>query len=139
MPIAIRVVNEYDEEWTGFYFSVSEVDIQILKKAKEILLSQDSRNLNGERSCDDDIATGNFSIFCSLYYASIEVDGVYRHRRPAMRAVREEAVKRYPDEYLHELRDINNNPDITNQDLVDIIDSVIVKLTKELNSELNKK
>jgi len=67
MPIAIRVANENDNEWMGSYFPVSETDIHILKKAKEILLSQDSRNLNGERNCDDDISTGNFSLFCSLY------------------------------------------------------------------------
>lgn len=139
MPIAIRVVNEYDEEWTGFNFPVSEIDIQILKKAKEILLLQDYRNLNGDRICDDDIATGNFSLFCSLYYASIEVDGIYRHRRPAMRLAREEAVRRYPNKYIHELRDINNNPNITKQELVDIIDSAILMLTEELNSIFNKK
>ena len=139
MPIAIRVVNEFDAEWTGYYFSVSEVDIQILKKAKEIFLSQESRNLEGDRICGDDIETGNFSLFCSLYYASIEVDGVYRHRRPAIRLAREEAVKRYPGEYAHELRDINNNPDITNQELVDILDFCIAKLTEELNSELKRK
>lgn len=139
MPMAIRVANENDNEWMGSYFPVSETDIQILNKAKEILISKDSRNLNGERNCDDDIETGNFSLFCSLYYASIEVDGVYRHRRPAMRVAREEAVKRYPGEYLHELRDINNNPDITNQELVDILDSCIVKLTEELNSRFIKK
>lgn len=55
MPIAIRVANENDYEWMGSYFPVSETDIQILKKAKEILLSKDSRNLNGERNCYDDM------------------------------------------------------------------------------------
>ena len=132
MPIAIRVANENDKEWMGVYFSVSETDISILKKAKEIILSKDSRNLKGDRSCDDDIETGNFSLYCSVYYASIEVDGVYRHRRPAMQALRREMVKRYPGDYVHRIRDINNNPKITNQELVDILDSVINDLTHEL-------
>ena len=92
-------------------------------------MSKDSRNLEADRNCDDDIETGNFSFYCSLYYAAIEVDGVYRHRRPAMQAVRKEMVKRYPGDYVHRIRDINNNPKITNQELLDILDSVISELT----------
>ncbi len=132
MPMAIRTANENDNEWMGVYFSVSDTDISILKKAKEIILSKKSRNLEGDRNCDDDIATGNFSFYCSLYYASIEVDGVYRHRRPAMQAVRKEMVKRYPGDYVHRIRDVNNNPKITNQELLDILDSVVRELTLEM-------
>lgn len=132
MPMAIRIANENDKEWMGLYFSVSDTDISILKKAKEIILSKDSRNLNGDRNCDDDSETGNFSFYCSLYWASIEVDGVYRHRRPAMQAVRREMVKRFPGDYVHKIRDINNNPQITNQELMDILDSVINDLAIEL-------
>ena len=135
LPMAIRVANENDKEWMGVYFSVSDTDISILKKAKEIILSMDSRNLKGDRNCDDDIETGSFSLYCSLYYASIEVDGVYRHRRPAMQAVRKELVSQYPGEYAHRLRDINNNPNVTNQVLADILDSIINDLTIELKKK----
>ena len=135
MPIVIRTANENDKEWMGIYFSVSDTDISILQKAKEIILSKDSRNLKADRNCDDDIETGNFSFYCALYYAAIEVDGVYRHRRPAMQAVRKELVKRYPGNYVHRIRDINNNPEITNKELLDILDSVISELTLELKKD----
>jgi hypothetical protein len=128
MPMVIRIANENDKEWMGVYFSVSDTDISILKKAKEIILSKDSRNLKADRNCDDDIETGNFSFYCALYYAAIEVDGVYRHRRPAMQAIRKEMVQRYPGNYVHRIRDINNNPEITNKELLDILDSVITEL-----------
>ncbi len=132
MPMVIRTANENDKEWMGVYFSVSDTDIAILQKAKEIMLSKDARNLEADRICDDDIATGNFSFYCSLYYAAIEVDGVYRHRRPAMRAVRKEMAERYPGNYIHTIRDINNNAAITNKELLDILDSVIDKFTLEI-------
>ena len=134
-PIVIRIANENDKEWMGIYFSVSDIDISILQKAKEIILSKDSRNLKADRNCDDDIETGNFSFYCALYYAAIEVDGVYRHRRPAMQAVRKEMVKRYPGNYVHRIRDINNNPEITNKELLEILDSVISELTLELKKD----
>ena len=148
MPIAIRTLSEFDTEWNGAYFEVSETDILILKRAKEIILTQGSRNLDDERICDDDIANGNFSLFCSVYYASIEVDGVYRHQRPAKLAVVKEIIKLYPEyddrnrqpqqPMIHAMRDFNNNPKMTNQDLVNIIDSALAQLTLGLNSRLNK-
>lgn len=132
MPMVIRSANDNDKEWMGVYFSVSDTDISILKKAKEIILSKDSRNLNADRNCEDDINTGNFSFYCALYHAAIEVDGVYRHRRPAMQYVRQELVKRYPGNYVHRIRDINNNPEITNKELLDVLDSVISQLSLKL-------
>ena len=135
MPMVIRIANENDKQWMGVYFSVSDTDIAILNKAKEIMLAKDSRNLKADRICDDDIETGNFSFYCALYYAAIDVDGVYRHRRPAMQAVRKELVKRYPGNYVHRIRDLNNNPEITNQELLEVIDVVIDQLTLKLNKE----
>ena len=135
MPMVIRTANENDKEWMGIYFSVSDIDIKILKKAKEIISTKDSRNLECDRNCDDDIKGENFSLYCSIYYASIEVDGVYRHRRPAMQALRKELVKRYPGDYPHRMRDINNNPKITNQVLLDILDTVISEQTIELKKD----
>ena len=135
MPMVIRIANENDKEWMGVYFSVSDTDISILKKAKEIILSKPFRNLEADRVCDDDIATGNFSFYCALYYAALEVDGIYRHRRPAMQAVRKELVRRYPGKYVHRIRDINNNPEITNEELIEVLDVVVNKLTLELKKE----
>jgi hypothetical protein len=132
MPIAIRVANESDAEWMGANFPVSDTDIAILEKAREIFGEQETRNLNGDRNCDDDAATGQFSVFCSLYQASIEVAGEYRHRRPAMQAVREELQRRYPGQYAHRLRDINNTATISNESLIEALDSARTRLVSEL-------
>jgi hypothetical protein len=134
MPIAIRVVNEYDVEWQGTYFPVSEVDLAIIEKARQILEAQAQRNVNGDRNCDDDLASDRFSVFCALYVASIKVDGVYRHRRPAMEAARDSLRVRYPGEYAHLLRDINNNKSISDEELVDALGTAYNALQSAMGS-----
>lgn len=134
MPIAIRVVNEYDAEWQGTYFPVSDVDLAIVKKAIQILEAQDQRNINGDRNCDDDSASNRFSVFCALYVASIEVAGVYRHRRPALQAARDDLWARFPGEYAHMLRDINNNPSISDEELVAALDAAYKALHAKIGS-----
>ncbi|MDX1486622.1 MAG: hypothetical protein R3268_00370 [Acidiferrobacterales bacterium] len=134
MPLAIRVANRYDDEWQGLYFPVSDVDIAIIERARQILESQDRRNVNGDRNCDDDLASGRFSVFCALYVASIEIDGVYRHRRPAVQAARDSLWTRFPGEYAHMLRDINNNDSITDEELIVSLDDAHTALRKEMGS-----
>ncbi len=117
MPIAIRVVGSYDEEWTGAHLRVSRTDFDIVERAAQLFAEQDGRNLNGDRNCDDDKDGKRVSVFCALYLASIEVAGVYRHRRPAMQKVRDVLRQRFPGEYAHILRDINNRTDIADEDI----------------------
>ena len=134
MPLAIRVANESDSEWMGIYMPASETDIAILDRARQILAGQEKRNQSGDRNCNDDIAAGKFSVFCALYSASIEITGVYRHRRPAMQILREVLQERYPGEYAHRLRDINNKSNIPDEDLIEVFDLSRARLLSELQS-----
>ena len=134
MPIAIPVANRYDEEWMGLYLPVSDVDLAIIEKARKILESQDQRNLNGDRNCDDDLASNRFSVFCALYIASIEIDGVYRHRRPAIQAARDSLWENFPGEYAHMLRDINNDKSIQDEELIASLDAAYTALQAEMGS-----
>jgi hypothetical protein len=134
MPIAIRVVNQYDEEWLGLYFPVSDVDLAIIDRAKQILESQEQRNLSGDRNCDDDLAANRLSVFCALYVASIEIDGVYRHRRPAIQAARDTLWDRFPGDYAHMLRDINNNESIPDEELIASLDAARAALQAEMGA-----
>ena len=134
MPMAIRVVNDFDMQWLGTNFAVSGTDLAILKKAMQLLESQEQRNTEGDRVCEDDLAANRFSVFCALYVSSIEVDGYYRHRRPAMRAARAVLQEAYPGDYAHRLRDINNNPSISDEALIAALDKAFLRLQKELGS-----
>lgn len=132
MPMAIRLASRYDVEWMGTYFSVSRTDVDIVQKAIDLLGGQQGRNPADDRNCDDDTTAGRFSIFCALYAASVEVAGVYRHRRPAIQAVRDELWNRFPGDYQHLLRDINNRADIQDQALIEAFDAARRKLLLEL-------
>jgi hypothetical protein len=132
MPIAIRVVDDFDAEWQGTYFPVTDVDLLIIERAVQILKSQDRRNVNGDRNCDDDSTTGQFSLFCALYVSSIEIAGVYRHRRPAMKAARDGLGSEFPGDYAHTLRDINNDTSITDEELIEVLDQVYASLQRQI-------
>lgn len=134
MPMAIRVANENDMQWLGSHFAVSGTDLEILASAAQLLESQGTRNTEGDRVCDDDRAAVRFSVFCALYVSSIEVGGVYRHRRPAMRAARAVLLEAYPGEYAHTLRDINNNSSIPDEALVAALREAQGRLRARLTS-----
>ena len=134
MPIAIRIGNEGDFEWMGGNIPVSETDIAILERTKQILKRQTQRNRSGDRNCTDDIAASQFSVFCALYAASIEETGVYRHRRPAMQAMRKSLQEKYPGKYAHRLRDINNRPDILDEELIEAVNLAQARLASKLQS-----
>lgn len=67
---------------------VTTDDLRILEKADALLKDESRWNRNDDRACDDDRATGRFSLFCALETASTEVLGKYDHRRPALQEVR---------------------------------------------------
>lgn len=134
LPIAIRIANEYDVEWQGTHFPVSETDLAIVARATQILAGQSRRNTDGDRNCDDDVKSEVVSVFCALYVASLGVDGVYRHRRPAIQTVRDELRSRYPGEYVHTLRDINNDAEIPDADLIEALESARSTLQSTLGA-----
>jgi len=128
-PMAIRTASRSDYEMMGLYFEPSRTDIAILQRAKAIMIGQAERNLNGDRDCSDDRADRRFSVYCAMYVASLETAGSYRHRRPAMQELRRSLTDRFPGEYIHQLRDINNDPSVTNERILEAIDLAIDRLT----------
>ncbi|MEP3420095.1 MAG: hypothetical protein ABJN35_00010 [Erythrobacter sp.] len=127
--MAIRIANRADYEMMGFHLKPSAVDVAILQRAKAILAGQTKRNLSGDRDCSDDRANSRYSVYCSMYDASLDVAGSYRHRRPAMQELRRSLTDMFPGQYVHRLRDINNDPDVTNEQIFEAIDATIDRLT----------
>jgi len=90
---------------------VTDDDLRILLKARELLKNDSVWNRKDDRECLDDEATGKRSLFCALQKACIEVLGVYDHRRVALQEVRfavEDATR--SQNFEHRLRDFNNLP-----------------------------
>lgn len=90
---------------------VSEDDLRILVRARELLKTDSVWNGNDDRECADDEATGKRSLFCALQKACVDVLGTYEHRRVALQEVRfavEDATR--GQDFEHRLRDFNNLP-----------------------------
>ena len=89
-------------------------DLKIIQKADSILSSPYTWNKEDDRECSDDITSGHYSLYCALYKASIEITGVYVHRRAAMQIVRF-TLEKYDNGRVinHRLMDWNNHPDTT--------------------------
>ncbi len=91
---------------------VTTDDLRILEKADALLKDESAWNRNDDRACDDDRATGKFSLFCALETACTEVLGEYEHRRAALQEVRvviEETTQ--GRRFEHRLMDFNNLPE----------------------------
>jgi hypothetical protein len=85
------------------------LDEQIVRRAAEILSSDQVWNRNDDRRCP--ATATRWSIYCALAKATIEVTGGFHHRRPAQEVVRviieERTVGRG---YHHRLMGYNNDP-----------------------------
>jgi len=111
------------------------LDLRIIQRADSILSDSLKWNKQDDRECDDDIATGRYSLYCALYKASIDITGEYIHRRAAMQIVRF-TLEKYDDGRVknHRLMDWNNHPATTFSEvkrvLRESLDTVIQELKK---------
>ena len=67
---------------------VTVEDLRILEKADALLKDEATWNRKDDRQCDDDKASGKWSLSCALDVACIEVLGQYDHTRGALQEVR---------------------------------------------------
>jgi hypothetical protein len=67
---------------------VTVEDLRILEKADAYLKDESAWNRKDDRQCDDDKATGKWSLSCALDVACIDVLGHYDHTRGALQEVR---------------------------------------------------
>lgn len=98
------------------------LDLQILLRADSILSDKTIWNKQDDRKCDDDIAKEKYSLFCSLYKASIDITGEYEHRRSSMQLVRF-TLEKYENGRVinHRLMDWNNHPDTTFEEIKKVL------------------
>lgn len=120
----------------GRYYFIDDGDTLRVRLAEQLLESLEERNTAGDRVCEDDLAASRCSVFCALDASSIEIDGCYRHPRPAMRAARAVHREEYPGDYAHTLRDINNNTSIPDEALIAALAEAYLRLQAEPGSAL---
>jgi hypothetical protein len=100
--------------------STAADDLRILDGARRRLADERHWNRNDNRECPAGAQV--WSLYCALHDASIEVLGVYDHRRLALEEVRA-AIEAVTDEdFQHRLMDFNNRPSTTLADVHRVIE-----------------
>ncbi len=121
-------------KWEDKEQSVSNQDLQILQRAKEILSDESKWNNDDDRVCNDDDT--KWSLFCALKKATIETIGEYDHRRVALMEVRWIIHKLMEGEdFKHRLMDFNNTREFN--DIVKVLDESIQQVQAKLESTPN--
>lgn len=99
---------------------VTPADLQIVRRAREILSSESKWNRADNRICPAEAKT--VSLYCALERATIEASGKREHRGAALQEVRfvvdEIAAGR---NYHHRLMDYNNDPTTTFADVQEVL------------------
>jgi len=111
---------------------VTKADVQIAKRAREILDSPSKWNRADTRVCPADAKT--FSLYCALEKATQEVSGNFEHRGAAMQEARFviEAVAPNWESYDHRLMGYNNDPATTFADIQRVLQLLETRIAKRL-------
>ncbi len=113
--------------------AVTAQDVEILERARELLVDDTHWNRQDERECADDETANRRSLFCALHAASVEILGSYDHRRVALQEVRFAIMEVAPDqEFEHRLMDFNNLPSTSLNDVHEVLRIAKQRVTTRL-------
>jgi hypothetical protein len=88
----------------------------------------------GDRKCESQDEV--FSLYCAFYFGSIDTIGEYQHRRTVMQEVRfaiEDVTGEH--EFEHRMRDFNNLPDTSFDDVKNVIKIARERVQERLDSQ----
>jgi hypothetical protein len=96
---------------------VSDADIRIVRRAREILNSPAKWNRSDNRECP--VTQKTYSLYCALEKATKEVSKTFEHRGASMQEARFaiDEVLAKGNHYKHRLMDYNNDPKTTFADV----------------------
>jgi hypothetical protein len=131
LMISLNAAGQRGEENRNLVFD--SLDLKIIQRADSILSSPLKWNKQDDRECADDIANGKYSLYCSLYKASIDITGEYIHRRSGMQIVRF-IIEKYEKGRVkeHRLMDWNNHPDTTFEEVKKVLKESIETVKQQL-------
>jgi hypothetical protein len=116
---------------------ITKADLQIVKRAREILDSPSKWNRADNRECPAEAKT--ISLYCALQRATIEVGGKAEHRGAALQEARfviDEIAK--DRNYEHRLMNYNNDPTTTFADIQEVLRITESLLTLRLKANGSK-
>lgn len=126
-------VNAQDTTAENRNLVFDSTDLDIIQRADSILSSPSIWNKQDDRECSDDMAMGHYSLYCALYKASLDITGVYVHRKAAMQIVRF-TLEKYDNGRVinHRLMDWNNHPDTTFDEVKKVLRESIQTVKQQL-------
>jgi hypothetical protein len=109
----------------------SETDVRILQRAKQLLAAESAWDRSASRDCTG--ASSRRTLYCAIRQASFETTGNFRHRRPALQAVRDEIGVLKPDaHYEHRLSGFNADPSVALRDVQHLLDLSVARIQATL-------
>ena len=117
------ILTRWNEPSDGLELPASDIELNILAKAREFLSGPSVWNRHDDRVCEDDATRKSWSVFCALYQASIAVTGEYLHARPVMTEARASLAKLTRGRpFQHPIMDFNNAESTTYADIAMLFD-----------------
>ena len=113
---------------------ITEADLRIVKRAREILNSPSKWNRADNRVCPETAKV--FSLYCALQIATKEVSAKQDHRGAALQETRfvvDEIT--FGRNYEHRLMNYNNDPTTTFEDIQEVLGIVERLITLRLKTE----
>ena len=114
---------------------VTEADLHIVHRAREILNSPTKWNRSDNRECPATEQT--YSLYCAMEKATTEVSGKFDHRGAVMQQARfaiDEVLAR-GNHYEHRLMDYNNDPKTTFADVQKFFTIIEDRIKKRLATQ----
>ena len=100
--------------------AITKTDLQIVKRAREILNSESKWNRADNRICPAEAK--KVSLYCALQMATVEVGGKAEHRGAALQEARFVIDEIARDRnYEHRLMNYNNDPTTTFADIQEVL------------------
>jgi hypothetical protein len=114
---------------------VSEADLRIVQRAREILNSPAKWNRADNRECPATQRT--YSLYCALENATVGVSKKFEHRGAVMQQARFaiDEVLAKDNHYEHRLMDYNNDPKTTFADVQRFFNIVEERIKRQLASQ----
>jgi hypothetical protein len=112
--------------------AVTKADIEVAKRARQILNSPSNWDHSGTQDCPADAKS--FSLYCALVKAAIDVNGVFDNKGAAIQEARHVIDETAPNgkSYNARLVDFNNDPTTTFADIQKLLQLVEERLSKQL-------
>ncbi len=108
----------------------NQYDVAILEQTLVLLENPDNWSKNDDRKCLPEKV--KLSLYCALKQASIEVNGKFNHRAAALQQIRYTIDEVKPNNsYRHRLRDYNNDPSVTLEEVHFLLQKSIKVLQKK--------